>query len=99
MAIYDYDEIIRLDPKYAHAYFDWGYAYASKQDFDAAIRDYTSVIQLDPKNPDAYSGRGCAYGAKQDFDEAIKDYTEAIRLNLHIRDFRDFENYTKGLKK
>lgn len=47
-AIADYTAAIRLDPKYANAYFNRGNGYNSKNDTARAIADYTEVIRLDP---------------------------------------------------
>jgi lipoprotein NlpI len=79
-AIADFNEAIRLDPKYAYAYNDRGIAYQAKGDNDRAIADYNEAIRLDPKFALAYNNRG-AYFAKGDNDRAIADYNEAIRLD------------------
>src|SRR6516165_1397499 len=46
-AIADYDQAIRLDPKYAFAYNGRGNAYKAKGDNDRAIADYDQAIRLD----------------------------------------------------
>ena len=79
-AIADFTEAIRLDPKYAQAYYNRGYAYW-KGDFDKAIADFTEAIRLDPKYAKAYCSRGICLQDKGDYDKAIADYTEAIRLD------------------
>jgi WD40 repeat protein/tetratricopeptide (TPR) repeat protein len=79
-AIADFNEAIKLDPKYAQAYQNRGDAFAAKNDYTRAIADYTEAIALDPKNFDAYKGRGNAYFNKGDSDRAIVDYTQAIQL-------------------
>src|SRR6185503_12769589 len=43
-AIADYNEAIRLDPKYAQALFNRGNAYYQKGDDDRAIADYNEAI-------------------------------------------------------
>lgn len=48
-AIADFDEAIRLDPKYAHAYENRAKAYASKGDYDRANTDRNEAIRLDRK--------------------------------------------------
>ena len=80
-AIADYTEAIRLDPKFAEAYYNRGVAYENKGEYDKAIADYTEAIRLDPKYAEAYNSRGFAYGNKGEHDKAIADYTEAIRLD------------------
>jgi tetratricopeptide (TPR) repeat protein len=80
-AIADYNEAIRLDPKFAHAYNNRGNAYRDKGDLDRAIADFNETIRLDPKYVFAYNGRGNAYSEKGDLDRPIADYNEAIRLD------------------
>jgi len=80
-AIADYNEAIRLDPKFALAYFNRGLARYAKQAYDEAIADYDGAIRLDPKFALAYNNRGYVWHAKQDYDKAIADYDGAIRLD------------------
>ncbi len=79
-AIADYSEAIRLDPKYAEAYYGRGLTYRNKGDVERAIADYNEAIRLDPKLAAAYNNRGNAYRDKDDPDRAIADFNEAIRL-------------------
>ena len=53
-AISDYDESIRLDPKFADACRARGLVYASMGEQDKAIADYTEAIRLDPNISAAY---------------------------------------------
>ena len=54
-AIADYTEAIRLNPKYAEAYYNRGVAYEDKGEHDKAIADFTEAIRLDPKYAKAYA--------------------------------------------
>jgi len=47
-AIVDYNRAIRINPNYADAYFNRGYAYGEKKDYDRAIEDYTQAIRINP---------------------------------------------------
>ena len=60
-AIADYDQAIRLDPKYAAAYHNRGLAWYAKKEYDKAIADYDEAIRLDPKYAVAYDNRGDAW--------------------------------------
>ena len=57
-AIKDYDEAIRLDPKFVLAYNNRGNAYSEKNEFDRAIKEFDEAIRLDPKHIYAYNNRG-----------------------------------------
>ena len=57
-AIADFTEVIRLDPKAAHAYTGRGGAWSERAEYDKAIADFTEAIRLDPKDADAYTDRG-----------------------------------------
>jgi tetratricopeptide (TPR) repeat protein len=81
-AIQDYNEAIRLDPKYAHAYTVRGASYANKANYDRAIQDYNEAIRLDPKYALAYTRRGDAYYNRHAYAEARVDYDQAQALDL-----------------
>src|SRR5262245_8355369 len=78
-AIRDYDEAIRLNPRYTLAFNNRANSYYRKRDYDRAIRDHNEAIKLNPKFAAAYYGRGVAYFNKHEYDHAIRDYDEAIR--------------------
>lgn len=87
-AIVDFNEVIRIEPKFADGYYNRGNAYAQKglfhnsmSDFDRAIADFDEAIKLNPKDADYFASRGSWYAKKGQHDRAIADYDEAIRLN------------------
>jgi tetratricopeptide (TPR) repeat protein len=84
LAIPDYDQAIRLNPKYAEAYNNRGYAYYWNGDAAHAIADYSRAIELRPDYAYAYNNRGAAYMASGHSDQAIDDFDRAIQLQ---RDF------------
>ena len=80
-AIADYSQAIRIDPRYAGAFYNRGAAWLHKRELDRAIADYGEAIQLSPQYSDAYMQRGHAQRQKRDYDKAIADYDQAVRLN------------------
>jgi len=52
-AIRDHDEAIRLDPSYAHAYYNRGLAHLEEGDQDLAVQDYNQAVGLNPGYADA----------------------------------------------
>ena len=81
-AIKAWNEIITLDARNAHAYFNLGLLYQDKGDNDKAIANFTEVIRLNGNDAEAFFRRGATYYNKGDRDwPAIADFNEAIRLN------------------
>jgi tetratricopeptide (TPR) repeat protein len=79
-AIADYDQAIRLDPKYALAYNGRGAARRELGDNEGAITDYDQAIRLNPKDAVAYANREFVRKLGNN-KKAIADYDQAIRLN------------------
>jgi tetratricopeptide (TPR) repeat protein len=78
-AILDYNQAIKLNPKFAAAYINRGVVHDSKGDYDRAIADYDQAIKLKP-SAEAYFNRGNANLGKSHYDHAIDDYNQAIKL-------------------
>ena len=77
----DYNEAIRLDPKYALAFNGRGNLWRDKRDLDRAISDYDEAIRLDPKYAPALVNRGIARRDKNQLDSAFSDFDAAIKLD------------------
>ena len=78
-AITDYNEAIRLDPKFASP-TTAGAAYRQGRQ-RPHITDYNEAIRLDPKFALAYYNRGNVYETKKDYDHA----TDFVMHNLTQR--------------
>jgi lipoprotein NlpI len=65
----------------AKNYYNRGYEYDEKSDYDLAISDYTGALKIDPTYTKAYFNRGLAFVHKGDYDRGIADYNQAIKLN------------------
>ena len=62
-------------------YYNRGYAWNTKKDYDRAIADFTEAITLAPNYAAAYNNRGYAWSQKKEYDRAIADFDQAIRLD------------------
>jgi tetratricopeptide (TPR) repeat protein len=81
LALADFTESLRYDPKSADAYTGRGNAHRGLGQLDAAIADHSEAIKLNPNFAMAYSNRGNAYRDKKDYAHAIAEYDQALRLN------------------
>ena len=57
-AVEEYTEALRIDPEYAGAYYNRGYAYYLMGRYDRSIADYSESLRLEPDDVDAYIRRG-----------------------------------------
>jgi len=83
MAIYHYNEAIRINPVYAHAYYNRGIVYYTLGQKQLALEDFKEAIRIIPKNPnyaEAYNNLGVTYTDLGHYQLAIENYAEAIRL-------------------
>src|SRR6202166_5007227 len=62
------------------AYYNRGFAYYNKGDYDHAILDYGEAAKLKPANANVFVGRGLAYFHQGQYELAIGDFSEAIKL-------------------
>jgi len=77
-AISSFSLAVALDPEYAWAFSQRGWARISLAEYDAAIEDFTHAIEADPNHHWALGGRGQALRLKQDYAAAVLDLTNAI---------------------
>jgi tetratricopeptide (TPR) repeat protein len=79
-AFADYDEAIRIDPKFAFPYSNRGDARRLNGDVEQALADLNQAIQLDPNFANAYYNRGLAWEAKDDLQSALADFQKYVEL-------------------
>ena len=80
-AIADYEEAIRLDPKFQSPRNGRRLAWSQQKAWDKIIADCDDAILQNKKNAELFNWRGYASLEKGDYDKAIADYEEAIRLD------------------
>jgi tetratricopeptide (TPR) repeat protein len=80
-AMADYNQAIKLNPKYPAAYDGLGITKFKKGDLDGAMADYNQAIKLNPNFAGPYNNRGVVKFRKGDLDGAMADYNQAIELN------------------
>ena len=85
-AISAYTRAIKLNPKFADAYFNRGNHFGKLSQDTKAISDYSRAIEINPKYVVAYYNRGSQYSKLRQDTEAISSYTKAIALNPKYAD-------------
>jgi tetratricopeptide (TPR) repeat protein len=80
-AMADYNQAIKLNPKYPAAYDRLGIAKFKKGDLDGAMADYNQAIKLNPNYAGPFNNRGVVKFRKDDLDGAMADYSQAIKLD------------------
>lgn len=93
-AIPDYDEAIRLNPRYYRAFYNRSIARLGKRDLEGALEDANEAIRLNPQSAGAYSVRGGVRDRRGDFAGAMEDYDKAIEL--HPQDPSAYNNRAEG---
>jgi tetratricopeptide (TPR) repeat protein len=104
-AIEDYDQAIRLDPKYLWSWVNRAEAWYRKGEAARAFADLEQAARLDPNNSRVYSVRASTWWLVGELDKAIADYSEAIRLEPNFSVFynnralvwRDKGDYDKAI--
>jgi len=81
LALQDYDQALRLDPRYSDAFGNRGTVYHAKGIYDRAIQDYSAAIRLNPRAQVAFRSRGIAHFCLGHFDEASSDLTAALDMD------------------
>jgi len=81
LALVDFSESLRYDPKSADAYTGRGNAYRGLKLVDQAIADHSEAIRLKPDDATSYNNRGNAWSDVKNTEKAMADYDTAIKLN------------------
>ncbi len=77
-ALADYNDALKIRPKYPQAYFYRGSAKSRQGHHQQAIADYGRAIALKPDFIEAYFNRGTAHGRLKQFLHAIADLSTVI---------------------
>jgi tetratricopeptide (TPR) repeat protein len=102
----NYDEALRQAklgvlavPDHHIEYFNLGFAYAGKKQYDEAIAAYDRALSLDPPDSqiaDVLTNRGIAHGEKGETAKAVEDCGAAVRKAGGRADL--WFNYARALK-
>ena len=82
LAIRDYDEAIRLNPKNAVAFNNRGVTFELLRQYERAIEDYEEAIRLDPNSGLYLANRGDAFRITGKYAQAIADYRKGLTMQI-----------------
>jgi tetratricopeptide (TPR) repeat protein len=80
-AIQDYDEAIKLDPRFVDAYRNRGAAWFGTAAYDKALADYDAAIRLDPREAGGWADRCSVFALTGKAQEAKADCDKALDLD------------------
>jgi len=82
MAIADYDEALRLNPRLVYAWFNKGNIYYNSGDYTSALRCYSEALEIDPLFASALFNRGITYLRMGNKQQAFADLSKAGELGV-----------------
>jgi len=94
----EYDLAIENSSDNKFAFYDRGYIYYEKKEYDKAISDLNKATELDPKFSPAYSGRGSVYVEKKEYDTSLSNLNKAIELDPTFSPYYDARGIVYGRK-
>jgi tetratricopeptide (TPR) repeat protein len=95
-ALENYNEVYRIDPKYADINTNRGMMRHYNQDYKGAIQDYDEALKINPNNSTAYNNRGAAKMMLKEFEAAMADFDKAISINDKYADAYDNRGRVKN---
>jgi tetratricopeptide (TPR) repeat protein len=81
MAVQDFDEVIRLNPKDFEAHNNRCWTLAAIDNLQPALEDCDEALRLNPGFVDAFDSRGLVNLKLGKTSDAIRDYSEALQKN------------------
>lgn len=79
-AVESYQKAIELNPQYAEAYHELGYALFKLGKYNESLEASVKATKLRPKNAETYRNLGDTYKALNQIDKACESYTKAKNL-------------------
>lgn len=93
LAVRDFTEAMRLDPKNSDAVLNRGVSYGALGQYRRSIRDYTAAIELDPNKADGWNARCYDRAIIGQLQAALSDCNEALRLQPDYPEGRDSRGF------
>jgi tetratricopeptide (TPR) repeat protein len=91
-ALTDFDQVLRLNPKYEAAYTGRGVAKSNLGNKKGAIDDLNQALLINPNNVRAYGARGDLRFEVGDRRGAAADLKQSLTLSIDAQDYRAYIN-------
>jgi tetratricopeptide (TPR) repeat protein len=91
-ALTDFDQVLRLNPKYEAAYTGRGIAKSNLGNKQGAIEDLNQALLINPNNVRAYGARGNLRFQVGDKRGAEADLKQSLTLSIDAQDYRAYTN-------
>jgi superkiller protein 3 len=93
-----YQKAVKLNPKFAEAYSNLGFALRETGKLDEGIKSYHKAIELKPDLVQAHEYLGVAYLKKGDKASALKEYETLKKLDPKEAQelWEEIEKYSQG---
>jgi tetratricopeptide (TPR) repeat protein len=80
----EYEQSIKLNPKYAEAINNLGAIYYGQKSYRRSIRLYQRALVITPKAASIYSNLGSSYFARKEYPKAAQCYQTALELDPEV---------------
>jgi tetratricopeptide (TPR) repeat protein len=80
----NYEQAIKMDPKYSEAINNLGTIYYAQKSYRRAISTYKKALRYSSPSASIYSNLGTAYFARRDYKRATECYQQALELDPDI---------------
>jgi stress-induced-phosphoprotein 1 len=94
LAIKEYDEGIRRDPKAIAIYSNRCATYIKLVEFVTALKDADKCLEIDPKFVKAYARKGTCHHFMKEYHKALKSFDEGLKIEPKSKDCIDGKNKT-----
>lgn len=82
LALEDFNQAIKIAPKYPEAFLNRGYINIQLDRYENAVQDSTRAIQLGTASPEiAYTNRGLSHFLQGDYNQGALDLNKALEIN------------------
>ena len=83
-----YEQALKLNPKYAEAINNLGTVHYAKRSYRRAVGQYKKALKFSPNSASIYSNLGTAHFARKKYKDAFEAYQQALALDPDVFEHR-----------